>query len=70
MALKLDTSARLSVLEKMYLPQILQALWITFKHIFRKKVTVLVAKPLEITKEVLLLLDKKLPKVKVAEPGR
>ena len=39
MALKLDTSARLSVLEKMYLPQIVQGLWITFKHIFRTKVT-------------------------------
>ncbi|MFQ5719588.1 MAG: NADH-quinone oxidoreductase subunit NuoI [Acidobacteriota bacterium] len=39
MALKLDTSGRLSTLEKMYLPQILQGLWITFKHIFRRKVT-------------------------------
>jgi NADH-quinone oxidoreductase subunit I len=39
MALKIDTSARLTALEKLYLPQILQGLWVTFKHIFRRKVT-------------------------------
>ncbi|MFQ5768082.1 MAG: NuoI/complex I 23 kDa subunit family protein [Acidobacteriota bacterium] len=39
MALKLDTSARLNLGEKLYLPQIVRGLLITFKHIFRKKVT-------------------------------
>ena len=38
--------------------------------IFRKKQTVLVAKPLEITQQVLTLLDEKLPSVKVAKPGQ
>jgi NADH-quinone oxidoreductase subunit I len=39
MAMKIDTTARLSLAEKTYLPQILQGLWITFSHIFKKKVT-------------------------------
>jgi NADH-quinone oxidoreductase subunit I len=39
MTLKIDTSARLSFFERLYLPQIVQGLGITFKHIFKKKVT-------------------------------
>lgn len=39
MAMRIDTAARLDVLEKLYFSQIIQGLWITLKHIFRKKVT-------------------------------
>lgn len=38
--------------------------------IFAKKQTILVAKPLEITDEILARLDKKLPQLKVAAPGQ
>ncbi|MFQ5668985.1 MAG: NuoI/complex I 23 kDa subunit family protein [Acidobacteriota bacterium] len=37
--MRIDTAARLDVLEKLYFSQIIQGLWITLKHIFRKKVT-------------------------------
>jgi outer membrane protein len=38
--------------------------------IFRKNQTVLVAKPLEITDEIMGRLNKALPKIKVAQPGQ
>ena len=39
MAMHIDTSARLTWWEKLYLPQIVQGLMITFKHIFHRTVT-------------------------------
>jgi len=39
MAIRIDTSARLTWWEKLYLPQIVQGLAITFRHIFRRTVT-------------------------------
>lgn len=39
MAIRIDTSARLTWWEKLYLPQIIQGLGITFRHIFRRSVT-------------------------------
>jgi NADH-quinone oxidoreductase subunit I len=39
MALKIDSSGRLTVLEKLYFPQILRGMLITFRHLLGRKVT-------------------------------
>ena len=39
MGLRVDTSSLLTLLERLYLPRIVAGLWITFRHMFRRKVT-------------------------------
>ena len=39
MPLRVDTTPRLTLLEKLYLPRVAAGLWITFKHMFHRKVT-------------------------------
>ena len=39
MPLRVDTRSRLTLLERLYLPRVAAGLWITFKHMFRRKVT-------------------------------